>query len=242
MSAPFPQWNASRIPLASLQKGFTRPWRYASSLSYLIPYFSQNQQFSFSYTNAVVLHEEDFTSELTAVSHCDVLTGSRDQGHDPDPHHGDPLRGGHVGHQTGVCENVRQVAVHCHLSKSQYNDNSTSSALSWDAFLRIQFDFGLVFPGWHLRGLQEATVEAVWRKRLKARENAPSLGQPICPHWKMLKDLIPPQMHVVKDSFPISTNHYPFYIFVNDVIFFFATVADWSRWLQNSKYILIYIF
>lgn len=110
------------------------------------------------------------------------------------------------------------------------------------AFVRIQFDFGLVFPGWHLRGLQEATVEAVWRKRLNARENAPSLGQPICPHWKMLKDLIPPQMHVVKDSFPISTNHYPFYIFVNDVIFFFATVADWSRWLQNSKYILIYIF
>lgn len=61
---------------------------------------------------------EDFTAAVNEVSHCDVLTGSRDQGHNPHPHHGVPLRDRYAGHQTGLCEDLRKITVHSHLSKS----------------------------------------------------------------------------------------------------------------------------
>lgn len=49
---------------------------------------------------------------------CCVSSGSGDQGHNSHPHHGDPLWGGYVGHQTGLCEGLRKVPVHSHLSKT----------------------------------------------------------------------------------------------------------------------------
>lgn len=44
--------------------------------------------------------------------------GCGHQRQDSDPHHGDPLWGGHAGHQTGVSASVREVALHSHLCKS----------------------------------------------------------------------------------------------------------------------------
>lgn len=61
---------------------------------------------------------------------CDVFTGRRDQGQNPDPYHGNTLWGWHVGHQTGVSEEVRKVSVHSHLGKSSqscYYDNYTQT-------------------------------------------------------------------------------------------------------------------
>lgn len=46
-------------------------------------------------------------------------TGSRDQGHHPDPHHGVPLWGRHVGHQAGLRAHLWEITVHSHLSKSR---------------------------------------------------------------------------------------------------------------------------
>lgn len=92
-----------------------------------------------------------------------LLTGGRDQGHDPDPHHGVPLRGGHAGHQAGLRAELREVSVHSHLGESlepRGGGRVTRGCLS-----------GVVTAvcptGRHLRGLQEAAAEAVWRERLK---------------------------------------------------------------------------
>lgn len=101
------QWNASRTPLSTLQKGFTRPCRYACCLS-------SHFLLKVSCTD----RGDDFTAAVTEVSHCVVSTGSGDQGHNPDPHHGVPLWDRHAGHQTGVYEELWKVTVHCHLSKS----------------------------------------------------------------------------------------------------------------------------
>lgn len=55
----------------------------------------------------------------TEVKHCYVSTGSGDQGHNPDPHHGVPLWGWYVGHQAGLCADLWEITVHPHLSKSR---------------------------------------------------------------------------------------------------------------------------
>lgn len=54
---------------------------------------------------------------LNEVARDDVLTGSRNHGQDPHPHHGVPLWGGHAGHQTGLCEDLWEITLHSHLSK-----------------------------------------------------------------------------------------------------------------------------
>lgn len=106
-----------------MQKGFTRPCRYAyvflkSHLSIIL--ITTNQPFRALTLEAgrVGGRGEDFTAAVSEVGHCDVLTGSRDQGHNPHPYHGVSLWGRYVGHQTGICEDLWEITVHSHLSKS----------------------------------------------------------------------------------------------------------------------------
>ncbi len=56
--------------------------------------------------------EKILTTAVNEVPHCDVLTGSRDQGHNSHPHHGVPLRDRYAGHQTGLFEGLRKITVH----------------------------------------------------------------------------------------------------------------------------------
>lgn len=46
-----------------------------------------------------------------------VLTGGRDQGQDPHPHHGVPLWGRHAGHQTGLRQDLWEITLQRHLGQ-----------------------------------------------------------------------------------------------------------------------------
>lgn len=48
---------------------------------------------------------------------ADVLTGSRNQGQDPHPRHGVPLRGRHAGHQTGLRQDLWEITLHWHFGQ-----------------------------------------------------------------------------------------------------------------------------
>lgn len=57
---------------------------------------------------------------LNEVACDDVLTGSRNHGQDPHPHHGVPFWGGHAGHQKGLFEDLWEITLHWHLSKLMF--------------------------------------------------------------------------------------------------------------------------
>lgn len=102
---------------------------------------------------------------------CDVFAGRGDQGQNPDPYHGNPLWGWHVGHQTGVCKEVRKVSVHSHLGKSSHIIMTVTLMRLISIFIWYYMVL-LCFSGWHLWGLQEATAEAMWGQWLKRKEES----------------------------------------------------------------------
>lgn len=90
----------------------------------------------------------------------DVLTGGRNQGQDPHPHHGVPLWGRHAGHQTGLRQDLWEITLHWHLGQLPLRSVSRGDVGGiWKEYDIIYVSL----PGWHLWGLQEAAAEAVRR-------------------------------------------------------------------------------